>query len=88
MKKWLKKKLLHWLYDDSDEVTEEGGERVLESDAIRIDIYRGAGGLAVETKVYNKKRDEYVIGFHIVHDDENLGHNLSKIITAESLKSL
>lgn len=88
IKKWLRQKIQYWLWEDDDEIQVQRGGRVLESESIRIDIYRGAGGLAIETIVYNKKRDENVVGFHIVHDDENLGHNLSKIITAESLKAL
>ena len=89
MIKWIKKKILWWCFDVDDETAEVGRDgRVLESNYIRIDIYRGEGGLAVETVIYNKKRDENIIGFHIVHDDEELGNKLSKIITAESIKAL
>ena len=89
MIKWVKRKILHWAWDIEEEPIEVGrGNRCLESDYIRIDIYRGEGGLAVETMIYNKKKDINHIGFHIVHDDEDLGNKLSKIITAESIKSL
>jgi hypothetical protein len=89
MIKWIKRKILWWCFDVDEEIVEVGRDgRVLESNYIRIDIYRGEGGLAVETVIYNKKRDENIIGFHIVHDDEELGNKLSKIITAESIKAL
>ncbi len=89
MIKWFKRKILHWAWDIDEEPIEVGRNgRCLESDYIRIDIYRGEGGLAVETLIYNKKKDINHIGFHIVHDDEELGNKLSKIITAESIKSL
>lgn len=89
MIKWLRKKVRNWAWTLEDEPIEVGRDnRYLETNHIRIDIYRGEGGLAVETLVYNKKRDENVIGFHIVHDDEQLGEKLSKIITVESIKAL
>lgn len=85
----LKRQLGYWLIDDETPITEVGrDDRVLESDYIRIDVYRGDGGLAVETSVYNKKKDINYIGFHIVHDDKDLGNALSKIITIESIKAL
>lgn len=90
MIKWFKRKVMHWAweFDENDTVEVGRNGRCLDSDYIRIDIYRGEGGLAVETMVYNKKKDANFIGFHIVHDDEELGNKLSKIITAESIKSL
>ena len=89
MIKWFKRKMLWWCWDVDHDTPEVGRDnRVLESNYIRIDIYRGEGGLAVETIVYNKKNDVNHIGFHIVHDDEDLGNKLSKIITVESIKAL
>ena len=89
MIKWLKRKMLWWCWDVENEPPEIGRDgRVLETNYIRIDIYRGEGGLAVETVVYNKKNDINHIGFHIVHDNEDLGNKLSKIITVESIKAL
>ena len=89
MIKWFKRKVLHWCWDVDDEIQEIGRDgRCLETDYIRIDIYRGEGGLAVETIIYNKKKDVNFVGFHIVHDNEQLGEKLSKIITAESIKAL
>lgn len=89
MIKWLKRKLMHWVWSIDEETPEVGRDgRCLETNYIRIDIYRGEGGLAVETMVYNKNKDVNLIGFHIVHDNEELGNKLSKIITAESIKAL
>jgi len=89
MIKWFKRKVLHWAWSIESEPIEIGRDnRCLETDYIRIDIYRGEGGLAVETMVYDKRKDVNLIGFHIVHDDEDLGNRLSKIITAESIKAL
>lgn len=89
MIKWLKTKIMLWCFDVDNEPAEVGRNgRCLESDYIRIDVYKGAGGIAVETMIYNKKKDVNYVGFHIIHDDEDLGNQLSKIITAESIKAL
>jgi hypothetical protein len=89
MIKKLKRKFAYWLLEENYDPIEIGRDgRVMESNSIRIDIYRGEGGVAIETSVYNRKRDENYIGFHIVHDDQSLGQALSKIITAESIKAL
>jgi hypothetical protein len=88
MIKWFKRKLLHWTWSIDEDPVEIGRNgRILDSNSMRIDIYKGAGGLAVETCVYNKKNDANHIGFYIVHDDDKLGEQLSKIITAESIKA-
>ena len=81
--------MLHWTWSIEEDPIEVGRNgRELDTNHIRIDIYKGAGGLAVETCVYNKKTDINHIGFYIVHDDFNLGEELSKIITAESIKAI
>lgn len=85
----LKRKFAYWLLDEDTPIVEIGRDyhRALESEFMRIDVYRGTGGIAVETQVYNKKKDVNYIGFYIVPDDKNLGNELSKIITVESIKS-
>ena len=89
MIKWFKRKMLHWMWSIEEDPIEVGRNgRVLDTNSMRIDIYKGAGGLAVETCVYDKKTEINHIGFYIIHDDDKLGEQLSKIITAESIKSL
>jgi hypothetical protein len=89
MIKWFKHKLLSWALEVDEEPKEVGRDgRSLGSQCIRIDVYRGVGGLAVETVIYNQRTDTNYIGFYIVQDDQNLGNELSKIITAESMKAL
>ena len=89
MIKWLKRKVLHWAWSIEEDPIEVGRDgRVLETNSIRIDVYKGSGGIAIETTTYNKVKDMSFIGFYIVHDDDKLGEELSKIITAESIKAL
>jgi len=50
-------------------------------------VYRANGGMMVEYNRYDERKDQHHCDLHIVHEDENLGTALSKIITFESLKS-
>ena len=89
MIKWLKRKALRWAWDIESDPMEVGRDgRVLDTNSMRIDIYKGSGGIAIETCVYQKKNDVNHIGVYIVHDNDKLGEELSKIITAESIKAL
>jgi hypothetical protein len=50
-------------------------------------VYRANGGTIVEYNKYDERKDQHHCDLHIVHEDENLGEALAKIITFESLKS-
>ena len=50
-------------------------------------VYRANGGTIVEYNKYDERKDQHHCDLHIVHEDENLGEALGKIVTFESLKS-
>jgi hypothetical protein len=50
-------------------------------------VYRANGGTIVEYNRYDERKDQHHCDLHIVHEDENLGAALAKIVTFESLKS-
>lgn len=54
---------------------------------IRFKIVWGRGGKIVETNRFDSKKDEFVQGLYIITDDKDLGNELEKIFTYESLKS-
>jgi hypothetical protein len=92
----LKKLIRNWLNNDDDStylnlVKEpsrlEARGNELESDPIRLQIYIASGGKIVETKVYNKHRDSIDVQLYVITDDQDLGHELSKIITMTGLRS-
>jgi len=58
----------------------------LNSEPLRLSIYRANGGTIVETRVYDRQKDRNQTQLHIVGHDEDLGRSLSKIITMESLR--
>ena len=59
----------------------------LDSDkGIRFQVYKANGGMIVETAMYDRNRDRHITGLHIITDDKDLGQELGKIITMETLK--
>lgn len=99
--KWLRKRLLSWLNDDSyimestqmasrkyNSISTGGGDDLegLSSEPLRLNIYRANGGTIVETKQYDRQKDRTINQLHIVSNDQDLGESLSKIITLESLR--
>ena len=91
MKLTFKQKLRKWLMDDSDEyganvlsVDSEGPN--IQSQGFRLNIYGAAGGTIIETTKYDRQKDDHNHSLHVVTDDKELGEELAKIITMESLR--
>ena len=91
MKLTFKQRLRKWLMDDSDEyradvlsVDSEGPN--IQSQGFRLNIYGAAGGTIIETTKYDRQKDDHRHSLHVVTDDKDLGEELAKIITMESLR--
>lgn len=86
-KKWVR----NWLSSDEPEQTRPA--RICESDDIdsngplRITIHKAAGGVVVETRIYDRVKDRSLQNLHIVTHDQNLGESIGKIIMMENLRS-
>ena len=53
---------------------------------IRFQVYKATGGMVVETSMYDQHRDRHTNGLYIITDDQDLGNEIAKIITMETLK--
>ena len=93
---WLKLKLRNWVNSAEDEMvshrkvnrglTVSADLEGLNSEPLRLSIYRANGGTVVETRTYDRQKDRNQNQLHIVGHDEDLGRSLAKIITMESLR--
>ena len=94
---WLKLKLRNWVNsaNDIEMVSNLKSKRALSiasesetlnTEPLRISIYRANGGTVVETRTYDRQKDRSQNQLHIVSHDQDLGHSLAKIITMESLR--
>jgi len=55
-------------------------------DSLNFQIYFANGGYVLEYSHYDNKKDEHTRRLHIVRSDENLGEDISKVITMEMLR--
>ena len=91
MKLTFKQKLRKWLMDDSADhynpgiaIDSEGPN--IQSQGFRLNVYSASGGTIVETTKYDRQKDDHRHSLHVVTDDKDLGEELAKIITMESLR--
>ena len=96
---WLKRRLRNWVNDvnEAEQVMKMSSkhrglaistdsDNSLNSEPLRLSIYRANGGTIVETRVYDRQKDRSANQLHIVSHDDDLGRSLAKIITMESLR--
>jgi hypothetical protein len=92
MKLTFKQRIRKWLMDDTDEL--EYGNAIsvdsdgpnIQSQGFRLNIYSASGGTIIETTKYDRQKDDHKHSLHVVTDDKELGEELAKIITMESLR--
>ena len=58
----------------------------LDSPAVRFKMFKASGGTIIETQVYDERKDRHVNGLYVITNDKNLGEEIGKILTLESLK--
>ena len=92
MKLTLREKIRNWLMKDTDDMesvgvyAEDGDGPEIQSQGFRLNIYGASGGTIIETTKYDRKSDEHRHSLHVVTEDKDLGEELAKIITMESLR--
>ena len=92
MKLTFKQRIRKWLMDDTDEL--EYGNAIsvdsdgpnIQSQGFRLNVYSASGGTIIETTKYDRQKDDHKHSLHVVTDDKELGEELAKIITMESLR--
>jgi hypothetical protein len=90
MKLTIKQRIRNWLNSDSDmpedvpQLAVEGNR--LDSDGMRLQIYKASGGFVVETRSYDQRTDRHHNTMHVITEDEDLGERLGKIIMMEALR--
>jgi hypothetical protein len=65
----------------------EPGHRIDSDRGIRFNVYKATGGTIIETSFYDRQRDRHHSSLHVITEDKDIGKELGKIITMESLKT-
>lgn len=88
--RWLKKQLRNWALNDDEciTLTDRAIRCVDEPDTecIRFKVFRANGGTVVQTDQYDRKTDRQHNSLHVIVDGQDLGKELGRIITFESLR--
>jgi len=91
MKLTFKQRIRNWLMNDDEEysnqlisVDSEGPN--IQSQGFRLNVYSASGGTIIETTKYDRQKDDHRHSLHVVTEDKDLGEELAKIITLESLR--
>jgi hypothetical protein len=92
MKLTWKQRFRNWLHDDGDEVEKLSSMSIsaepasLDSNGMRLQIYKASGGFVVETRRYDERTDRHQNTMHVITEDEDLGEKLGKIVMMEALR--
>jgi hypothetical protein len=91
MKLTIRQRLRNWILNDDVETDYSGNsicveERSLSSDGMKFELFRANGGYIVETRYYDSKSDRNHNKLYIIKDENDIGEELGKIITMESLR--
>jgi hypothetical protein len=87
--RWLKKKLRNWINNDDGYITLDKAIRCADepdAECIRFKVFRANGGTVIQTDQYDRKTDRQYNNLHVIVEGQDLGQELGKIITFESLK--
>jgi hypothetical protein len=87
--RWIKRKLRNWINDDGlismrDLAIPSVDEP--DTECIRFKVFRANGGTVIQTDQYDRKTDRQHNSLHVIVDGQDIGKELGKIITFESLK--
>jgi hypothetical protein len=90
MKLTFKQRIRNWLMNDELEygnaIAVDSDGPNIQSQGFRLNIYSASGGTIIETTKYDRQKDDHKHSLHVVTDDKELGEELAKIITMESLR--
>ena len=89
--KWLIKKMKqaregeYELAKEAEIMPVQKSTRIESDRTMTLNITKANGGWVIENRQYDKRTDRNNNSVHIITDDKDLGYELSKIITFESL---
>lgn len=90
--RWLRNKLNHNVdmgrYSNAKELAVAIPQvRSIETHGMNFSVHRANGGYIIQYSQYDRKTDRSDTKLHIVTDDKDLGEELGKIISFESLRA-
>jgi len=94
MTNWLRRKLINFLYPEdvpgcatSSRLTVSSADEYDEDNTLRFSVTPARGGVIVSVRNYNRKKDTSDTIIHVIHDDEDLAHRVSEIVSLSLLRN-
>jgi hypothetical protein len=87
--KWLKKKLRNWVNEEDYITLDDRAIRARDEpdgECIRFKVFKASGGTVIQTDVYDRRADRQYNNLHVIVEGQDIGHEIGKILTYESLK--
>ena len=84
------KGLVTWSMSDHQEdiqISERPDEVRISATGIRFEVYRANGGTVIETRRNDRRTGDSLFELHVISSDQDIGEEIGKIITMESLKA-
>ncbi len=90
--RWLKNKLRNWINSDDYPVAVTSSNKIRVSDepdvdGMRFTIMKANGGVILQSRKYDRRRDESDCSTYIITDDEPYAERIGQIVSMEILKS-
>ena len=82
--------LITWSMNDrhQEDIKISDREEVrLSGSGIRFEVYRANGGTVIETRRNDRRTGDSIYELHVIAGDQDIGEEIGKIITMESLKA-
>jgi hypothetical protein len=91
---WFKRKIRRWLQEEDNLVKQardhttaiSRGTDLDNNNKLSFSIHRARGGIVVETSNYDRIKDRHSNTLYVVTNEQDLGHEIAKIFTMESLR--
>ena len=93
MTNWLRQKLKNFLYPDNDVELVSSNRLSVTSDnynednTLKFSVTPARGGIIVSVRNYNRKKDTSENTVHVIHDDEDVAHRVSEIVSLSLLRN-
>lgn len=91
MKNWIRNKLKNFIFPED---TLEGKlyvtadeDQINEENTLKFSVTPARGGIIVQVRNYDRKRDETSYTTHVIHDDEHVSERVAEIVSMALLRS-
>ena len=74
-------------HQEDIQISDRAEEVRISANGIRFEVYRANGGTVIETRRNDRRTGDSIYELHVIAGDQDIGEEIGKIITMESLKA-